>query len=147
MQNSQRNLCQKYRAISFINHFSNVKLKITFHRLHLQDNEIIAEEQAGFSQEGAPQSKYLFSGSFAWYSYNINVISIMSLQISRRTLIVYAMKPDGQLWRNTKSMPASYASNICMTRPSVQCCSVASNETGPKVQFESDKDVYSTNIL
>ena len=62
----------------FINHLSNVKLNITFHRLHLHDNEIIAEEQASFSQEGAPQSKYLFSGSFAWYSY-INIISIIFL--------------------------------------------------------------------
>ena len=41
-------LCQSYRTISLISHYSKVMLKILVNRLKPQAHKIIAEEQAGF---------------------------------------------------------------------------------------------------
>ena len=41
-------LCQNYRTTSLISHPSKVMLKIVLNRLQSQEQEIIAEEQAGF---------------------------------------------------------------------------------------------------
>ena len=40
--------CSNYRNISFINHASNILLKILLNRLNQQAEKIISEEQAGF---------------------------------------------------------------------------------------------------
>ena len=42
-------LCQNYRTISLISHPSKVMLKIILNRLQPQAEQIIAEEQAGFT--------------------------------------------------------------------------------------------------
>ena len=49
--------CQNYRTISLISRPSKVMLKIILNRLKPQAEKIIAEEQAGSEQEGAPQSR------------------------------------------------------------------------------------------
>ena len=41
-------LCQNYRTISLISHWSKVMLKVILNRLKLQAEEIIAEGQARF---------------------------------------------------------------------------------------------------
>ena len=48
-KNGNLQLCQNYRTTSLINHSSNVMLKVILNRLKPQAEEIIAEEQAGFS--------------------------------------------------------------------------------------------------
>ena len=70
--------CQNYRTISLISHPSKVMLKIILNRLKPQTEEIIAEKQAGFRAEGAPQNKYSISGSSVRNTCSISGISTMS---------------------------------------------------------------------
>ena len=46
--NGNLQLCQTYRTVRLITHRSKVMLKVILNRLKPQDEEIIAEEQAGF---------------------------------------------------------------------------------------------------
>ena len=60
-------LCQNYRTISLISHTSKVMLKLILNRL--QQRERVSEP------EGAPQNKYLISGSSARNTCSISRIS------------------------------------------------------------------------
>ena len=64
--------CQNYRTISLISRPSKVMLKIILNRLKPQAEKIIAEEQAGSEQEGAPQSR---SSTYGSSLRNIPIIS------------------------------------------------------------------------
>ena len=49
--------CQNYRTIDLISHSRKVILEIILNRLKPQAEKTIAEEQAGFREEGVPQSR------------------------------------------------------------------------------------------
>ena len=53
-------LCQNYRTISLISHWSKVMLKVILNRLKPQAEEIIAEEQAGF-RAGRSTTEQIFN--------------------------------------------------------------------------------------
>ena len=77
----------------------------------LQNSKLVSEPK------GAPQNKYLISGSCAKNNCSISRISTMSSQTSRRHLTGYGTKLYGQPWGNTASASTSYESlKICMTR-------------------------------
>ena len=76
-------LCQNYRPIILINHSSKGMLKIILNRLKPQAEEIIAEEQAGFRAEEAPQNRYSTLESCVKSTSNISRIPTMSSLISK----------------------------------------------------------------
>ena len=71
-------LCQNYRTISLISHPSKVMLKVILNRLQPQAEEIIAEEQAGFTAGRSTTEQILISGSSASHTCNISRISTIS---------------------------------------------------------------------
>ena len=91
-------LCQNYRTISLINHPSKVMLKVLLNRLKPQAEEIIAEEQAGFRAEKAPQNTSSSSESCVKSTFN------MSSQISKKHLTGYGMQSYGPPCGSTISM-------------------------------------------
>ena len=112
-------LCRNYRTISLITHPSNVMLKIILNRLQPQ-----AERASWFKSRKEHHRTNIY------------------FQDTMRE--IPDTKPYGQLWGNTTSMPTSYESlKICITRPKVQSCSMAAQETGSELQKESDNIVYS----
>ena len=71
-------MCQNYRTISLLSHPSKVMLKILLNRLKPQAEEIIAEEQELFEQDGAPVNRSSTLESFALNTFNISKACIMS---------------------------------------------------------------------
>ena len=88
-------LCQNYRTISLISHSSKVMLKVILNRLKLQAEEIIAEEQAGFGPEEAPQNRSSTLESCVKSTSNISRICTMFLLISKKPSTEYGMQPYG----------------------------------------------------
>ena len=70
-------LCQNYRTISLISHSSKVMLKVILYRLKPQAEEIIAEEQARFRAEEAPQNRSSVIESCVKSTSNISKICTM----------------------------------------------------------------------
>ena len=60
-----------------------------------QAEEIIAEEQAGFRAEKAPQNRFSTLKSCVKSTSNISRISTMSSLISKKPLTEYGMQPRG----------------------------------------------------
>ena len=86
-------LCQNYRTISLISHSSKVMLKVILNRLKPQAEDIIADEQAGFRAEEAPQNRSSTSESCVKSTSNTSRICTMSSLISKKHLTEYGTQP------------------------------------------------------
>ena len=114
------NLCQNYRSIRLINHSSKVMLKVILKRVKPQAEEIIAEEQAGFIAEEAPQNRPLTLESCVKSTSNSRICTI-SLLISNKPLTEYVMQPYGPPYGSTISVQLYFAPlSSSMTRLHVQ---------------------------
>ena len=135
-------LCQNYRTISLISQPSKVMLKIILNRLKSQAKEIIAEEQAGFRAWGST-TEQIFNLRILGEKYLQHQQKLYHVFIDfKRPLIGYGTKPYGQLRGNNQRQHHT-SLKVCMTRPRVQSCSMAAQQSGSELQQEFDKGVYS----
>ena len=125
-------LCQNYRTISLISHPSKVILKIILNGLQPQAEE----EQAGF-RAGRSTTEQIFNLRILCEKYLQHQQNLYHVFIGFNKALNWqgSTKPYGQLWKNTISTPTTYESlKICMTRPRLQSCSMAAEETGSELQ-------------
>ena len=88
-------LCQNCRTISLISHPSKGMLRILLNRLKPQAEEIIKEEQAGFSA-GRSTTEQIFNLRILRNTCNTSKAFIMSSWTSKRRSTEFGMQPCGR---------------------------------------------------